>query len=254
MSDPHRPPHPSVADGEGSPAPERDGPWARAPGEGAPPPDQGGPRRREPIFTGLPLVVLVLVAAIIGVQALDEWSLANERIFHALTLQYGALATGPLADQLPTSPWGGFSPYVLHVFVHGGWMHALLNAGALLAFGAAAMRPFGRGLRAAAGFLAFYSFCAVCGAALHAVLYADVSSYMVGASTAISGVLAAAGWSADGRKGMLRLAAPWLLINIALAVFGSFADMPIAWAGHIGGLLAGAATYPLFVRVFARRG
>jgi CheY-like chemotaxis protein len=83
--------------------------------------------------------------------------------------------------------------------------------------------------------------------------FAEPYRLMAGASTAVSGVLAGAGWAAGGRMGMLRLAGPWLLINIALGLAGVFMNVPISWSGHIGGLLAGALTFPLFVRVFRER-
>ena len=75
---------------------------------------------------------------------------------------------------------------------------------------------------------------------------------MIGASTGVSGLIAAAGWATGGQAGMLRFTAPWLLINIAMGVFDAFVGLPISWAGHIGGLLAGAVLYPLFVTGFRR--
>ena len=230
-----------------------------APTHDAPRPDSerfSAPPPRQPVFNGVPGVVLVLCAVILAVQALDSWSIANDRVFHAVALRWGAVVTGELAERWPPVPWGGFAPYLLHMAVHAGWWHALMNAGALLAFGAGAYRPFGRGPAAAIGFLAFFIVCGIAGAALHAALYDALhqDSYMVGASTAISGVLAGAGWARGGRAGMMRLAAPWLVINLAIAAFGAFADLPIAWAGHIGGLLAGAILYPGFVRAARRLG
>ncbi|MFW6413549.1 MAG: rhomboid family intramembrane serine protease, partial [Oceanicaulis sp.] len=147
----------------------------------------------------------------------------------------------------------GLTPYVLHVFVHFGWLHALMNLGALIAFGAAAVRPFGKGLRASLGFLAFFFACAIAGAVLSKAVHWSEPSVMVGASTAISGVLAAAGWAFGGRAGMLRIAVPWLVINAVLALADPVFNHPIAWAGHIGGLVIGMVCYPLFVRTFRAR-
>ncbi len=221
------------------------------PDRGASRADGPPPPRREPAFIGLPLIVLALIAVILGVQALAAWSEAGDGRLHAMIVNHGALATGGLKDEFAPAPWGGLSPYLLHVFLHWGWTHTLINAGALLAFGAGAMRPFGTGLKASLGFLAFFLFCGVCGAVF--ADFAEPYRLMAGASTAVSGVLAGAGWAAGGRMGMLRLAGPWLLINIALGVAGVFMNVPISWSGHIGGLLAGALTFPLFVRVFRER-
>ncbi|MFC4725003.1 rhomboid family intramembrane serine protease [Glycocaulis abyssi] len=203
---------------------------------------------------GVSGLVLALCALTLAVHGVDSWAAANNHVLHGLIMWSGALVTAPemLPYPPPEPPLGGLSPYILHVFVHAGWWHVLLNMGILLAVGSAAAAPFGRGFFAAAGFLAFYFTCAIAGAGLHALVHLNEPTFMVGASTAVSGVFAAAGWANGGRAGMLRLAIPWLLINVLIAIGGMFYSIPIAWAGHVGGLLAGMLLYPVFVRVFRR--
>lgn len=201
---------------------------------------------------GVSATVILICALILATHAVDAWAQSTGNVLHGYIMWAGALVTMREAFGAPEAPLGGFSPYVLHVFVHGGWWHALLNTGALLAFGSAAAMQFGRGVSALAGFLAFYFTCAIAGAGLHAAVHLNEPTIMVGASTAVSGVLAAAGWAQGGRTGMLRIAVPWLLINAALGVVVVFYPIPIAWAGHLGGLFAGMLLYPVFVRVFWR--
>ncbi|XBQ15166.1 MAG: rhomboid family intramembrane serine protease [Oceanicaulis sp.] len=217
--------------------------------------DQPGRPPRAPIFTQGPSpVVLALAAAILLVQTLVWWSTVyGEGFMHGVAIWLGAVRTGTMTGQIPPAPVAGLSPYLLHVFVHFGWFHTLLNVGALIAFGAAAARPFGGGFKGGLGFLAFFFVCGIAGAALSKAVHWSEPSIMVGASTAISGILAAAGWAYGGRAGMLRIALPWLGINVALAVADPFFNHPIAWAGHLGGLVAGMALYPLFVQAFRRR-
>ncbi len=202
---------------------------------------------------GVSATVIVMCALILATHAVDAWAQSTGNVLHGYIMWAGGLMTAREAFGAPEAPLGGFSPYVLHVFVHGGWWHAFLNVGALLAFGSPAAKPFGRGISAVAGFLAFYFTCAIAGAGLHVLTHLDTPTIAVGASTATSGLLAAAGWVSGGRMGMLRFAMPWLLINAVIAVAGQFYPIPIAWAGHVGGLLAGMLLYPVFVRVFQRR-
>jgi len=221
---------------------------------GHPDAGQTKPTRAPLLGPGVSGLVLALCAVTLAAHAIDAWAQANGQALHGYILWAGALVTAPgaLSVAPPPAPFWGLSPYVLHVFVHGGWWHVLLNAGILLAVGSAAAGPFGRGISAATGFLAFYFTCAITGAGLHALVHINEPTFMIGASTAVSGVFAAAGWAGGGRAGMLRLAVPWLLINALIGVAGIFYALPIAWAGHVGGLLAGMLLYPVFVRVFRR--
>lgn len=214
---------------------------------GAPAPDPG-PKPREPLINGLPGVVLVLGAVMLGVQIVDSMAAEQGGLAHGLIYWAGTLRTGATAEVFPPAPGFGLSPYVLHAFVHFGWAHLLINLGALAAFGSVSRAPFGAGLRGDLGFLAFFFACAIGGAVLHQLTHMTEPSMMAGSSTAISGLLAAAGWVRGGRASMLRLAVPWLLINLVIAAAGLMFPIPLAWAGHVGGLLVGMATFPVFVR------
>ena len=69
----------------------------------------------------------------------------------------------------------------------------------------------------------------------------------IGASSAISGLLPAVGYIRNGIKGAWSISVPWIVINLALAVFGgSLGALSIAWAAHLGGLAAGF-TFPVFL-------
>tara|TARA_R100000149_G_C5727890_1_gene48162 strand:- start:282 stop:437 length:156 start_codon:yes stop_codon:yes gene_type:complete len=51
---------------------------------------------------------------------------------------------------------------------------------------------------------------------------------------------------------MASMALPWLAINLVFAAIGTQMWIAIAWAAHIGGLLAGVTLYPVFLAVFRR--
>lgn len=76
---------------------------------------------------------------------------------------------------------------------------------------------------------------------------------MGGASTGASGLIAAVGWVTGGWRGMARLAVPWIGLNLLIAVTGLAIPIPIGWAAHIGGTLAGAVLTPLLLAVFGER-
>lgn len=214
-------------------------------------------RMRQPVFGALPSVVLWLTGAIglISGAAL----LAGENV-NALLIDAAAVAAGDLSG-VPTPPrlLGDVAPYVLHVFAHAGWAHLLLNLAALLAFGGAVARRFGHGPAGAVSFLALFLFASVGGALTESIWQsvAGVPSYMVGASTGVSGLIAGAvyvmragyygplpaPWSAT----YLTALSPWLLINVAIGVAGFLVpDLGgIAWMGHIGGIVIGAVMFPL---------
>lgn len=205
------------------------------------------PRRDSPVFNDMPLVVLALAATIAAVFLIGTMSPE----FDLWARYLGVVITIGIADH--PSPLGPWSPFLLHVFLHSGWLHFAFNMGALLAFGTAAARPFGHGWRGQLGFLLFFFASAAGGAAGHILANWGEMAPMVGASTALSGCIAAAGWVRGGRNGMLRLAVPWLLFNLVLAALGTQTMITIAWAGHIGGLVIGAVLYPVFVALFTGR-
>jgi len=201
---------------------------------------------QSPIFNDIPMVPLILAASFVVVFGLG--ALIPQLGYLFLTI--GAVIPG--AGLQHPSPLGPWSPYIFHAFLHGGLMHLVFNSFAMLTFGAAAIRPFGRGIKASAGFLLFFFVCSIAGAALQVVVTPNSLIPMIGASTGLSGCIAAAGWAEGGHRGMLRYALPWGGFNLLLALLGSLSPLPISWAGHLGGLIAGAALFPVFLVFFGQ--
>jgi membrane associated rhomboid family serine protease len=190
------------------------------------------------------LAGLILAAALAGYVApqLDRW------IFAASVV----LAAEP-GTPLPAQPLGHAAPYLLHVFVHFGFLHLAMNLAVIVGAGRPVGLALGTGLRGSLGFLAFFFACAAAGAATEVLLHAGETSTMGGASTGASGLLAAVGWVTGGWRGMLRLSLPWIGINLLIALTGMAFPLPIGWAAHIGGTLAGAVLTPVALAVFGER-
>lgn len=201
---------------------------------------------KPPIFKkGFPVVILMLVSAIVAVTMVQ---FSASRQVQDWMLAAGAIAGGPGADTL-ARPLGDFAPYLLHTFLHGGAFHLVMNMAMLIALGPIIVLGLGNTARGSVLFLLFFFVCAAGGAAAE-VVWGVISarpSLAIGASSAISGLLPAVGFLRGGWRSAGSMALPWLLINIALAFLGGDVGiMRLAWAAHIGGLLAGFS-FPLFL-------
>ena len=196
---------------------------------------------KPPIFRkGFPTVILLLTGAIVAVsliqfnapRSLEDWMFS-----------VAAIAGGPSFENV-YRPWGDLPPFVLHTFLHGGSFHLMLNMAMLIAIGPIIAQALGRSTYAAVLFLAFFAVCAIGGGLAQMLWYAVEAQdgIAIGASSAISGLLPAAGYIRSGWKGAWSMSVPWVLINIVLAFLGGDVGvMNIAWAAHLGGLVASRA-------------
>lgn len=139
-------------------------------------------------------------------------------------------------------------------FLHGSWMHLIGNMLFLFVFGDNVEDALGH-----VRFLLFYLACAVLSGLAHAVMLPDSMSPLIGASGAISGVIAAylmlhphiKVWVLMFMRIPLRISAFWAIggwigFQIVNALLADAND-PTAWFAHLGGLAAGAILI-LFVR------
>lgn len=142
---------------------------------------------------------------------------------------------------------------ITYAFMHGDLMHLAGNMLFLWVFGDNVEDSLGH-IR----FLVFYVLCAAAGGAAYILMNFDSDSPLVGASGAVSGIVAAYFmlhpkvkiWVLALGRIPLRLTAQWVLgawivYQIANALFSQ--DSSIAWSAHIGGLAAGA-TLVVFLR------
>jgi len=137
---------------------------------------------------------------------------------------------------------------ITHLFLHGGFLHLVLNMAMLLAFGTAIERRM-----SAISFAALYVLCGVSGAALWVAFHPYSINPLLGASGAISGMLGSVGrinlmgapvqgMPFRNRKAALAFVLLWLVFNfvfgvIGLKLFGMEGD--VAWEAHLGGFMVG---------------
>ena len=145
---------------------------------------------------------------------------------------------------------GGFFPpsltIVTYMFLHGDWLHVLLNMLFLFVFGDNIEDALGRGR-----YLAFYLLCGMAGGAAHALAAPQSNVPLVGASGAIAGVIAAYMMIRPCARitvlvfGFIpiSLASYWVLGFWALSQVWHVVSLQkgdTAWWAHVGGLAAGA--------------
>ena len=217
---------------------------------------------REPILNvpAAVVAVLALLAVVHGGLALlpDD---ADEYVVWVLAFIPARYVR--TASEIPGGPLAAWTSFVTHQFVHGDITHLLINCAWLLVFGSAVAQRIG-----AARFLVFGLVCGIAGALTFMMVRWGQAVPMVGASGAISGLMAAGfrlllpaidsgeihemresprsvrlatlGECLRSRRVMLAVAA-FVVVNFVIAGAAPlFTDAAgIAWEAHIGGFAAG---------------
>jgi len=215
---------------------------------------------RQPIFRA-PAVVLWLIAALAGLHALRAWlpaSRSQDMIYEYALIParyshaFAASQTGLIAS------WSGTVleraiPFVSYMGLHNDWTHLVINSLWLLAFGPVVARRLGPVL-----FLLFFLVCGVAGALVYLAFNWGSPVPVIGASGAISGLMAAALRMLPGQapwaeaasvplapilsRQILIFTVVWAAVNIVAGVTGlgvGGESGMIAWQAHLGGFLAG---------------
>lgn len=226
----------------------------------------------EPILN-VPAVVSATIGVCVLVHVVRTLLLTPDQDF-AFLLEFAFIPARYVvpADTVPGGLAADIWTFVTHAFIHASVLHLAVNTAWLLPFGSAVARRFGP-----VRFLALFAVCSAAGAAAHLVTHWGEEVVMVGASGAISGLMAAATRFAFQRGGPIHLwshsdfsayrvpAAPlldslrdvrvlaflvvWFGVNLLFGV-GTISmpgvEQAIAWQAHIGGFLAGLLLFPLF--------
>lgn len=192
------------------------------------------------------------LAAICVLVFLYELTLGQEASIR-FTLDYALIPERLVGDYVNerfahTPPW---LTLVTSIFLHGGEIHLLVNMLVLISFGIVLEREIG-----IVWFLILFFAAGIVGGLLHTVMASgqELRIPVVGASGAISGVLAAA-FLSNPRQRIVLVVVPmpfWIAMVVLIAahiVFIVTDWLPgVAWWAHLGGFAAGAALYPLMRR------
>lgn len=222
----------------------------------------------EPIFN-VPKSVLLAIALMVGVQVARDLLPDEVDVTFLLALAFIPARYAGAAPELPGGYLTAVTSFVTYMVVHAGWVHLLVNAMWMLAFGTAVARRIGGKM-----FYVFSIMCGVAGALLHLVFHWGDMAPVVGASAAISGQMAGALRFIFGAKRMPWERTPdfvnaplatlgetfkdrrivaflilWVALNVYFglsAVMVRGAEGNIAWEAHIGGFLCGLLIFGLF--------
>jgi membrane associated rhomboid family serine protease len=223
----------------------------------------------------MPAVVTVSVACLLAIHFIREYLLSpDDGLWVTLAFAFIPARITAAADIAAVLPGGQAAEtwsFLTYALLHADWGHVGLNCVWLAAFGSPVAWRFGP-----VRFLALSAICAVAGAMLHLALHSNDMVPLVGASAAISGLMAAAtrfalfqgmplGGMAAGHTEIYRQpAAPltailrdgrviaflviWFGINALVGIFGAgtLSSGSIAWEAHVGGFVAGLLLFPLF--------
>ena len=224
---------------------------------------------RAPAFN-LPSPVIWLATALIAVHGVRQ--LLGEEAGSWVLLAFAFIPEryGELAYSLPGGVTARFWSPLTYSLLHADILHLLVNLVWMASFGAALARRLG-GIR----FLLLGLIAAAAGAGLHFAMHADDVALMIGASGAVSGMMAATTRFAFAPGGPLAGGAPpasyrvpaeplarvfttsralgfilvWFAVNLLFGLADGMvpgASGPIAWEAHLGGFLAGLLLFPLF--------
>lgn len=223
---------------------------------------------RQPIFN-VPAVVLWLIgglgvahaARVLGPPA-RAMAIVDQYAF--VPARYGSDAASAVLGHVGTI-WDQLLPFVTYMGLHNSFTHLAVNCLWLLAFGPIVARRFGGFL-----FLVFFVVCGVAAAGAHLACAWGSPVPMIGASGAISGLMAAgirmlpglAPWAIPGEaplapllsRTILVFTAIWFGINLVagLTGLGLGGEGQIAWQAHIGGYVAGLFLCGVFDRLRPR--
>ncbi|WP_332690227.1 rhomboid family intramembrane serine protease [Bosea sp. (in: a-proteobacteria)] len=207
-------------------------------------------------FLRVPYVTYGLISLCIATRiAIHFWT--NEATEVAVLAGFGTIPSvlfgeARLPDELLKAP--AWLTLMTGIVLHASFAHLFGNMLFLWVFGDNVEDAMGH-----ARFLAFFVLCGMAGAMLHALMNPESEQPLVGASGAISGVIAsylilyprvrvwglAFKWIPLRIPAMFALGA-WILFQLLSALFDQ--QGAVGWWAHLGGLGAGAALTPLMVR------
>jgi membrane associated rhomboid family serine protease len=225
--------------------------------------------QRQPIFN-IPRPVLALVGLLVAIHAIRVWAGEDFYLWSAAT--FGFIPSQLTGGWLPSLPGAEIWSFLSYAFIHGDWPHVAFNSLWMIVFGSVVARRLG-----ATRFFLHAAIAAIVAVAASLLLHWGETVFVIGASGAVSGQLAAAiplmygdGLSpAVAMRRDLSQIAPlrpmelitnrrallfiliWFVITLYTGVTGMATpgeSAAIAWEAHIGGFFGGLLAFYILDR------
>ena len=199
----------------------------------------------------LALIAILLAIHLVLVVAGEDWQVQALYLFGFNPLRW--LPNTPIAMEAGSQYWS----LLTYAFLHGNWVHVIVNCLWLLVFGTPVARLGGTWR-----FLVVCAAGAAGGALATLILHWTQDINLIGASGAVSGLLAASvpilygaaspnGYLSPGEmlrsRNALVFMGIWLAITLitgsADMTAGAFEGLQIAWEAHIGGFILGLLAF-----------
>jgi membrane associated rhomboid family serine protease len=219
------------------------------------------PEGRQPLLNAAP-VALGVAVAIILLHALTVLAGPAEqiRIAYDFALAPRRFFAEPGSDLAYSSDLHAWLTLLSCALLHGDWMHALVNALMILAFGTPVARAFGDAPAGPLKWMLLFVVSVVCGSLAYLGLNGANGGAAIGASGGALGLMAAAfmltdpdGASFVSRR-FLTLSAGVAVANLIFSATSVFLiGVAIAWEAHLGGYLGGAVCAWTVARAGYRR-
>jgi len=195
----------------------------------------------------------LLVGSMLFIELLLEladYGFVGQTDWRAIAIGYGGFWRQLLSGEQPLFSLQPYTMFLSHAFLHGGFIHFIMNSVILLALGKFISERTG-----SAAMLLLFASSAISGAIVFALI-SDSTGPAVGASGAVFGFIGLwQYWEVVARRNrglslnpVLRTIFGLIIINLAIALVLQGA---LAWEAHLGGFVAGFALGP-FMTIRAR--
>ncbi|MBU0800690.1 MAG: rhomboid family intramembrane serine protease [Alphaproteobacteria bacterium] len=192
----------------------------------------------EPMIN-LPPVTKIILGLFIVIHLVLQFGIDDVERYRVF--EHFGFVAGGYSGNAPVALWSLLLGPFTYMFLHGNWMHLIMNGAMMMAFGTGCERWMG-GRR----FLVLFILCGLASAFVQFLFDPASTNPVIGASGGLSGLFAVVllmmqerGLGGTSRFGIWPFIIIWIGISVIFGLMGAPGGGVIAWPAHIGGFLSG---------------